>query len=174
MKKLIFLFSLLSLAIDTKPVGYCDIKGNVVNPGVYEIKQNYTIQDIINLAGGLKNNSYTDNINLSKIVKDEMVIYIHNKNEIEKIKELNNCKCEPIIKYIECEETKDIKQQTTTTTITNITIPSTTTKKTSSTTTQNIKNSTTIKSSTTTTHLINDKVDINTCTIEELMKLNGY
>ena len=73
MKKLIIFLSVLSL-IKRNSIGYVDIKGNVKNPGVYEIYRNETIQDIINKSGGLKKNSYTDNINLSKLVKDEMVI----------------------------------------------------------------------------------------------------
>lgn len=178
MKKLIFLFSLFSITLNNEKLSYCDIKGNVVNPGVYEIKENYTIQDVINEAGGLKKDSYTDNINLSKIVKDEMVIYIHNNNEIKEAKELNNCICTPIIKYTECDESIKIP---TTTIKQEITLPVTTT--TSTTTTQkNIselttsttqKTTTKIVSSTTTTNLLNDKININTCTIEELMNLKG-
>ena len=73
MKKLIIFLSLIAIS-NTKIIGYCDIKGNVINPGVYEIKENDTIKDIIDKSGGLKNDSYTDNINLSKKVTDEMVI----------------------------------------------------------------------------------------------------
>ena len=65
MKKIIILLSILTLNSNNEKI-YCDIKGNIKKPGVYEIKDNYTIQDIIEDAGGLKNNSYTDNINLSK------------------------------------------------------------------------------------------------------------
>ena len=51
---------------EEKAIYYVDIKGYVNNPNVYEVKDNYTIQDIINLAGGLKKKAYTNNINLSK------------------------------------------------------------------------------------------------------------
>ncbi|MDD2504705.1 MAG: helix-hairpin-helix domain-containing protein [Bacilli bacterium] len=54
---------------------FCDIKGEVKNPGVYEINNN-NIYEIINLAGGLNKDAYLNNINLSKKVTDEMVIYI--------------------------------------------------------------------------------------------------
>lgn len=182
MKKLILLFSLLTIIPNSKTIGYCDIKGNVKNPGVYEIKENQTIQDIINLAGGLKNDSYTDNINLSKLVNDEMVIYIHSENEIAKIKELNNCTCTPIYTYTECK-----KEETTfSTTTSTITIPTTTTNTTTITTTKNITSQTTEPTNkitttptttltTQTTTLINkeEKININTCTIEELMTLKG-
>jgi len=105
MKKLIFFFSLLSVVNNNNFIGFCDIKGSVNNPGVYEIKVKETIYDIIKKAGGLKKNAYTDNINLSKLVSDEMVIYIHSQREVEKAKELANCNCEPIIKYVECDTT---------------------------------------------------------------------
>ncbi len=99
MKKFILLFAILSLSSSTKIIGYCDIKGNIKNPGVYEIKENSKIQDIINLAGGLKKNSYTDNINLSKTVEDEMVIYIFSKDEINE----KECNCEVKYVYTTCE-----------------------------------------------------------------------
>ncbi len=58
-----------------------DIKGAVKNPGVYEINANTNINDVINLAGGLLKDSDVSLINLSKKVKDEMVIYIPNNKE---------------------------------------------------------------------------------------------
>ena len=75
-----------------------DIKGSVKNPGVYQMKENDRVIDVINIAGGLLKEADTSLINLSKIVKDEMVIKIYNKNEIKK---LDNK--ETIIKYIETE-----------------------------------------------------------------------
>ena len=149
MKKLLLLLSVAILNTSLNNKIYCDIKGNVNKPGVYEIKENYTIQDVINAAGGLKKDSYTKNINLSKKVTDEMVIYIYNKNEINKINELNNCTCKPIYKYTECE-----------TTTTSIIEKETTTKDTT----------TTIPTTTTTKILL---TNINTATIEELLTLNG-
>ena len=100
MKKIILLLSIFLLNTSSKDNIYCDIKGNVNNPGVYEIKDNYTIKDIIKDAGGLKNRSYTDKINLSKKVVDEMVIYIPTKNEIYKLNALNNCDCSRYV--LEC------------------------------------------------------------------------
>jgi len=75
-----------------------DIKGEVVNPGVYELNINDRVIDAINLAGGLKENSDTSYINLSKKLIDEMVIIVYSKEEIEKMK--NN---EPVIVYVEKE-----------------------------------------------------------------------
>jgi len=162
MSSMIFFLSILTI-VRSDIIGYCDIKGNVNKPGVYEIRENETINDIVNKAGGLKKNSYTDNINLSKLLKDEMVVYIHTKKEIEKVKELNNCKCEPIIEYIECEVT-NIK----TTTTRPIEIKETTTSKVIDT-----SKITTNKLIEVTTNKINEKININIATLEELIKLKG-
>ena len=62
---------------------YVDIKGEVINPNVYKIKKGLRVIDVINLAGGLTKESDTSNINLSKIVTDEMVIVIKSKNNEE-------------------------------------------------------------------------------------------
>ena len=59
-----------------------DIKGAVVNPGVYEVEENSRVIDIINLAGGLLWYANTTTINLSKFVSDEMVIVIYSKEEV--------------------------------------------------------------------------------------------
>lgn len=61
---------------------YVDIKGEVKKPGVYKVKENTRVNDIISLAGGLTKNANTRSINLSKKVTDEMVIIVHSKSEI--------------------------------------------------------------------------------------------
>lgn len=82
---------------------YVDVKGAVVNPGVYEVDNKTIINDVINLAGGFKSNAYKDNINLSKRVVNEMVIFVYTKSEINKIKDSTKkeetvitepCKCD--------------------------------------------------------------------------------
>lgn len=80
---------------------YVDIKGEVVNPGVYEVESGNRVIDVINMAGGLTKNADTSLINLSKKVKDEMNIKIYSKKEIEEaynptiiIKEIEKeCEC---------------------------------------------------------------------------------
>ncbi len=61
---------------------FIDIKGEVVNPGVYEVELSFLVNDVINLAGGLTENAYTDNINLSKKIENEMVIFISSRDSI--------------------------------------------------------------------------------------------
>ncbi len=67
---------------------YVDIKGMVVNPGVYEVDSTVRVSDVIELAGGLLPDADTSLINLAKIVKDEMTIIIYSSEETrEKYKE---------------------------------------------------------------------------------------
>ena len=63
-----------------------DIKGEVKVPGVYDIKENSHVLDVIKVAGGLTDKADTSYINLSKKVSDEMVIIIYSKEEIDKMK----------------------------------------------------------------------------------------
>lgn len=63
-----------------------DIKGYIKNPGVYELREEAIINDLIKLAGGVKKNGTTDNINLSKKLKDEDMIIVLSKSELKKQK----------------------------------------------------------------------------------------
>ena len=77
-----------------------EIKGQVKNPGVYELEENKRINDVIKLAGGLTKDANTNYINLSKKIKDEMVIIIYSKKEIEEYeKSLKEETIKEIIKY---------------------------------------------------------------------------
>lgn len=60
---------------------FVDIKGAVKTPGVYKVAKNSIVNDIVALAGGFSKNAYKNNINLSKKVIDEMVIYVYTKYE---------------------------------------------------------------------------------------------
>lgn len=69
-----------------------DIKGAVNNPGIYSFNNQERIIDVINQAGGLTNDADTTVINLSKKIKDEMVIIIYTKSEVLDFKKLKNKK----------------------------------------------------------------------------------
>lgn len=62
-----------------------DIKGAIKKPGVYTIENNKRVIDAIELAGGLLENADNSVINLSKKLKDEMVIIIYTKDEIKEM-----------------------------------------------------------------------------------------
>ena len=73
------------------------------NPGVYEVDSNLRVNDVIELAGGLKEGADTSNINLAKLVSDEMTIIIYSTEEVlEKFKrEVCICNC-PYIQNDAC------------------------------------------------------------------------
>lgn len=120
-----------------------DIKGEVKSPGVYELKENDRVSDAIKKSGGLTENADTELINLSKTLKDEMVIIIYNKNEIEEIRQKSK-EPETIIKYIEKK----------------CTCPDTT-------------NDACIKKEISKEEKQNSKISINTGSLEELMQVEG-
>lgn len=60
-----------------------DIKGAVKTPGVYEFEEAVTIAAAIEIAGGVKSSGTTSNINLSKKIANEMVLYVYTKKELE-------------------------------------------------------------------------------------------
>lgn len=107
-----------------------DIKGMVVNPGVYEVDSTARVNDVIILAGGLLEGADTSLINLAKIVSDEMTIIIYTNEEArEKYKE-ELCICDfELVKNDACVSDSDEEED--------------------------------------------NLVNINTCTIEELMEVKG-
>lgn len=72
---------------DIKSKEYVEIKGAVKKPGVYAITNNTIINDIVVMAGGFKDSAYTNNINLSKKVNDQMVIFVYTINEFNNKKQ---------------------------------------------------------------------------------------
>lgn len=139
---------------------FVEIKGAVQNPNVYEVTNNNIINDVITMAGGLTKDAYTDNINLSKKLVDEMVIYIYQKKdfnkESSKEKVDNVCVC-PDYDITIC--TKDNQSEI---------IPSDTEEK------NNIQDN--ISSNDTNTNVDNSlkkKININLATIDDLKTLTG-
>ena len=99
-----------------------DIKGQVVTPGVYELEDSSRVIDVVNLAGGFTENANTSLINLSKKVKDGMVIIIYSNEEVlnSNVKEVETvfkiiekeCNC-PNIKNDSCINTELDKEDAT-------------------------------------------------------------
>ncbi len=77
---------------------HIDIKGAIKNPGVYLVESSFTVNDVIQIAGGLTKDADTSLINLAKKVNDEMVIVIYTKDEVKNSNLVNT-----VIKVIEKE-----------------------------------------------------------------------
>ena len=80
-----FIEETTTIKTDNTNMFYVDLKGAVKKPGVYRVKEGTIVNELIEQAGGLKKNAYTDNINLSKKLTSETVIYIYTTNEINKM-----------------------------------------------------------------------------------------
>ncbi len=95
-----------SLNTDDKKI-FVDIKGAVKKPGVYQVNEENIVNDVINLAGGLLDKAYVDNINLSKKLQDELVIYVYTKDEINRsnIQTSDTCSANNYV-ITECTESK--------------------------------------------------------------------
>lgn len=101
-----------------------DIKGEIVNPGVYEVISDSRVIDVVFQAGGFTDKANTSLNNLAKKVQDEMVIIIYSNDEILNNNSNNNnnnnainnvvkviekeCIC-PNIKNDSCINIKDIE-----------------------------------------------------------------
>ena len=80
-----------------------DIKGAVVNPGVYQLTVGSSVKDAINMAGGILENANTNVINLSKRLVDEMVIIVYTNEEVESYKKDPEVLTEFVYIEIPCE-----------------------------------------------------------------------
>lgn len=57
------------------------ISGEINKPGVYQINEDYRLEDLVNDAGGLTENADIDKINLALKLEDQMRIIIPNIND---------------------------------------------------------------------------------------------
>lgn len=128
---------------------WVDIKGEVKKPGVYKLKENSRVIDAINVSGGLTKKAYTKYINLSRILKDENVIIVNSTSEIKKVSSGNN-----ITEVKINNDSKNSASISESELITNDNV-----KSEEDNTVNSLEN--------------NQKVNINTATKEELMKLSN-
>lgn len=75
-----------------------DVKGAVVNPGVYHLSDTSYVYQAIDAAGGLLETANTSLLNLSKKLTDSMVVIVYTNAEIEALRT-----SEKEIQYIEIE-----------------------------------------------------------------------
>ena len=81
-----------------------DIKGEIINPGIYELEESSRVIDVINKAGGLTENANTSIINLSKKISDEMVIIIYSNDEVNDFKKTKEIEEQVIDKCIQKDD----------------------------------------------------------------------
>lgn len=138
---------------DTKKEFSVEVKGAVNAPGVYKVLDNYIINDVIKMAGGFKSDAFTDNINLSHHLEDELVIYVYTKNEYKKNNTIvsSTCNC-PTYDISKCTDNKSSI----------ITSNS-----------ESVDNNDNISNNKEDDNKVNGKVNINTASKTELMTLSG-
>ena len=121
-----------------------DIKGEVINPGIYTVKEGSRVIDVIRLAGDLTEVADTSVLNLSKKVKDEMVITVYSFDEVESFTETKE---QEEIEQEACKNQNGIENDAC------------------------IEDSTNDTSSSSV--VISGKISLNTATLDELMMLPG-
>lgn len=95
---------------------YVDIKGAVKKPGVYKMRSSDIVNDVIVKAGGFTSLAYKNNLNLSKKIVNEMVIYVSTKSEYKNMTTTFTCpsvveKTIVIDKSGEKEETEKVVEE---------------------------------------------------------------
>ncbi|UOQ46323.1 helix-hairpin-helix domain-containing protein [Halobacillus salinarum] len=60
----------------TSSVVKVDVKGEVVHPGVYTVKNGMRVDDVISLAGGLTSKADPASVNFAQKLEDEMVVLV--------------------------------------------------------------------------------------------------
>ena len=71
-----------------------DVKGEVINPGVYKLPVGSRVIDAIEISGGVTKRADTSMLNLSKVLSDENVIVVGNKYSTQTVKYIEKeCNC---------------------------------------------------------------------------------
>ncbi|VDG23883.1 helix-hairpin-helix domain-containing protein [Lactiplantibacillus mudanjiangensis] len=71
-------------AASTSGPMYVDVKGAVKQPGIYQVKAQMRVADVIALAKGLRPKADRLQVNLAEKVTDQQVIYVPEKGETKK------------------------------------------------------------------------------------------
>ncbi len=148
-----------------------DIKGAVVRPGVYEMLETDTLNNLILASGGFNEDAYTANLGLSSLLKDGLMVYVYTIKEYQS----NSSNDSSISKS---DKPANSSSASTTKPKTNYSITSKVPSEKEAPNNDNTKE--TIKTDETPTKEENNEeaietlvVNINTASITELVKLNG-
>ena len=150
---------------------FAEVKGAVKNPGVFKVTKDYVINDLILLAGGFKKDAYTKNINLSRKVSDELVVYVYTsseykKKETESVSVDKPCTC-PTYDISNCTEEHKSEIVSSSESSNQNTIDNSTTNE--------VENSNNSNNNSNNDNKVEEKtlVNINTATLNELMSISG-
>lgn len=66
---------------------YVDVKGAVNEPNMYSFTRGSRVYDAIMAAGGLTTHAASDMVNQAMLLEDQMMLYIHSKDEVEAMTE---------------------------------------------------------------------------------------
>ncbi len=72
--------------IEDDPIeAYVDISGEVNKPGIYTVNEDTRLFEVIEMAGGLKDNADVDSINQAEFITDGQKIIIPSNTEIDSV-----------------------------------------------------------------------------------------
>ncbi|MCR8969250.1 helix-hairpin-helix domain-containing protein [Facklamia sp. 7083-14-GEN3] len=60
---------------------YVDLKGEVIQPGVYQLQQGSRLIDLIEKAGGFTEDAAQDSLNLALLLEDQMMVTVYSQSE---------------------------------------------------------------------------------------------
>ncbi len=86
----------VSLDLIAPSIKQAEIKGEVQNPGIYSIKWDGTLQDLINEAGGLTNDADVMNLTLLQRVEADSTMFIPSKEETQQLISINSASKEEL------------------------------------------------------------------------------
>lgn len=86
----------VSLDLIAPSIKQAEIKGEVQNPGIYSIKWDGTLQDLINEAGGLTNDADVTNLTLLQRVEADSTMFIPSKEETQQLISINSASKEEL------------------------------------------------------------------------------
>ncbi|WP_413627105.1 helix-hairpin-helix domain-containing protein [Fructilactobacillus vespulae] len=68
---------------------YVDVKGAVLNPGIYAANKMMRSSDLIKMAGGFNQNADSNHVNLAKKVNDQEILYVPYNGEVSGLPDVN-------------------------------------------------------------------------------------
>jgi len=81
--------SSINIEIENESQILVHISGEVKNPGVYELKANDRLDDLVKISGGLTTDADVARVNLARVLEDGLKIHIPSRNNITEDNQVN-------------------------------------------------------------------------------------